>query len=338
MTLFSRDLGIDLGSSTTLIYAKGRGILFSEASAIATETGSRHVVAVGTAANEMVGRTPANIVANHPVSDGVIADFDMAKLMLGQFIRRAIKGTRFTKPRVVVGVPSGVTDVERRAFFDAAIQAGCREAFLIEEPLAAAIGCDLPISSPIGHMIVDIGGGTTDIAIISLGGIVTSESLKIAGTEMDEAIIQHAKKRYNLLLGARTAEQVKIEAGSATPGRGKEAFACGMDLITRLPRCLVLESDELCEAMTDPCRQICQSVRAAIERCPPELLSDIVRSGIVLTGGGSLLYGMADLLQAETSLPARVAENAFTAVVTGTGKALDQIRAMRQLIRLRKHA
>lgn len=334
--MFSRDLGIDLGTATTLVYAKGQGILFAERSAIAIQAGTRNVVAVGDAAGEMLGRTPPAVAASEPVQGGVIADFDLARLMLSHFVRRASRFGRLSRPRVVIGVPSGITDVERRAVVDAATQAGCREVLLIEEPVAAAIGCGLPIASPRGQMIVDIGGGTTDIAVLALGGIVSGTSVKVAGMAMDEAIIQHARRRHNLQLGRRVAERAKIEAGSALPGRDRDVLVCGMDVRTRLPRCQVLTSEELREALSEPCRQIVHAVRAVIERCPPELLSDIARSHIVMTGGGSLLPGLAELIARETTLPVRVAENALTAVASGTGKALEQVCGSRPFFRLRR--
>ena len=294
--LFEQDLGIDLGTATTLVFARGRGVVCSEPSVIAMEQPSRRVLAVGEAAKRMIGRTPANIVASSPLR-------------------------------------GGVTEVERRAVVDAALQAGCKEAYLIEEPLAAGIGAGLPVDQPFGSMVVDIGGGTTDIAILSLGGIVTSLSIQVAGNAMDEAIQVYLRKRHNLLIGERTAENIKIAVGSALPGEALVTTAAGLDIATRLPRTLDLRSEEIAEAIAEPVSQITSAARTVIERCPPELLSDIYDQGIVLTGGGSLLRNFDKALQWETGLPARVAENPVECVATGTGRALDQMRVMQHLVK-----
>ncbi len=329
--MFEQDLGIDLGTATTLVFSRGKGIVFNEPSVIAMEQASGRILAVGEAAKRMIGRTPANIVAAAPLRGGVIADFDIAKLMLQHFIRRSLPPQFVRRTRVVLGVPSGVTEVERRAVIDAALQAGCREAYLIEEPLAAGIGAGLPIDKPIGSMVVDIGGGTTDIAVLSLGGIVTSLSLQVAGNAMDEAIQLYLRKRYNLLIGERTAENIKIHIGSALPGESLTMTIAGLDSATRLPRSLELHSEEVAQALAEPVAQIAAATRTVIERCPPELLGDIYDSGITLTGGGALLRNVATLLQRETGLPAHVAENAVECVAAGTGKALEQMKVMRHL-------
>lgn len=334
--MFNQDLGIDLGTANTLVFARGKGIIFQESSVIAVDESTGKVLAVGTAAKEMIGRTPANIIATNPLSGGVIADFESAKAMIQHFIRKANR-RRWGKPRVIIGVPSSVTEVERRAVSDAALQAGCKEAYLIEEPIAAAIGADLDIEGPIGHMVIDIGGGTTDIAIISLGGIVASLSLKVAGNKMDEAIMNHVRRKHNLLLGERTAEQIKIAIGSALPKSNRTMTARGLDMITRLPKAIELTSVEVAEALADPVAQITRAARTVIERCPPELIGDIWERGIVLTGGGSLLDGMAEVIAAETGLPTAVAENPIAAVALGTGKALEQMGTLKQLIRLHKN-
>lgn len=330
--MFEQDLGIDLGTATTLVFSRGRGIVFNEPSVIAMERSTGRVLAVGEAAKRMVGRTPANVVASAPLRGGAIADFDTAKLMLQHFIRKNRRPQLLGRTRVVVGVPSGVTEVERRAVVDAALQAGCREAYLIEEPLAAGIGAGLPVDQPIGNMVVDIGGGTTDIAILSLGGIVASLSIRVAGNAMDEAIQVYLRKRYGVLVGERTSENIKINIGSALPGESLRMTVTGLDSATRLPRSLELNSEEIAQALTDPVSQISAASRTVIERCPPELLGDIYEGGIVLTGGGSLLRNMATLLQRDTGLPAKVAENAVECVAAGTGRALEQIKVMRRLI------
>lgn len=334
--MFNQDLGIDLGTANTLVFARGKGIIFQESSVIALEETSRKVLAVGTAAKEMIGRTPANIIATNPLSGGVIADFDSARVMLQHFIRKA-NYRHLGKPRVIIGIPSSITEVERRAVSDAALQAGCKEAYLIEEPIAAAIGADLDIEGPTGHMVIDIGGGTTDIAIISLGGIVANLSLKVAGNKMDEAIVNHVRRKHNLLLGERTAEQIKITIGSAFPKFNRTMTARGFDMVTRLPKAIELSSEEIAEALADPVAQITRAARTVIEKCPPELVGDIWERGIVLTGGGSLLDGLAEVVAAETGLPAAVAENPIAAVALGTGKALEQMGKLKQLIRLRRN-
>ena len=331
--LFEQDLGIDLGTATTLVFARGRGVVCSEPSVIALEQPSGRILAVGEAAKRMIGRTPASIVAATPLRGGVIADFDTAKLMLQHFIRKNRLRQFLGRTRVVVGVPSSVTEVERRAVVDAALQAGCKEAYLIEEPLAAGIGAGLPVDQPIGSMVVDIGGGTTDIAILSLGGIVTSLSIRVAGNAMDEAIQVYLRKQHNILVGERTAEEIKIAIGSALPGENLSTSVAGLDMSTRLPRCLELTSEEIARAIAEPVSQITSAARTVIERCPPELLCDIYDQGVTLTGGGSLLRNMATLLQRETGLPSRVADNPVECVAAGTGRALDQMKIMQHLVK-----
>ncbi|MGE5591578.1 MAG: rod shape-determining protein, partial [Bacillota bacterium] len=294
---------------------------------------SGRVLAIGEAAKKMIGRTPAGIVATTPLRGGVIADFDTAKLMLQHFIRKNRRRTLFGRTRVVVGVPSSVTEVERRAVVDAALRAGCKEAYLIEEPLAAGIGAGLPVDQPIGNMVVDIGGGTTDIAILSLGGIVTSLSIRVAGNAMDEAIQVYLRKQHSLLVGERTAEDIKIAIGSALPGESLTMPVAGLDISTRLPRSLDLTSEEVAQAIAEPISQITSAARTVIERCPPELLGDVYDQGIMLTGGGSLLRNMATKLQLETGLPARVAENPVECVAAGTGRALEQMKVMHHLVK-----
>ena len=322
---FSPAIGIDLGTANTLVHVRGRGILLREPSVIAIETETRKVLAVGEEAKRMIGRTPGNIVAIRPLKDGVIADFDHTEQMLRGFIRKVHRRNTFVHPQVVVGIPSGVTEVERRAVIDAAKKAGAHDAYLIEEPMAAAIGAGLPVSEPIGCMIVDIGGGTTEVAVISLGGIVTSKSIRIAGDEIDEAIAAYVRKVYNLLIGDRTAEEAKIQIGSAFPLEEELSMEVrGRDLVTGLPRSAALTSSEIREAIHDPVFAIVESVKLTLESTPPELSSDIMERGIVLAGGGALLRGLDELLSAETQMPVHLAPDPLSAVVIGTGKALEE--------------
>lgn len=325
---FTRDLGIDLGTANTLVYVKGRGIAVREPSVVALRTDTKKIEAVGSDAKKMIGRTPGNIVAIRPMKDGVIADFETTATMIKYFIRRAQKERSLfpRHPNVMVCVPSGITAVEKRAVEDATKQAGAREAYTIEEPFAAAIGADLPVWEPTGSMVVDIGGGTTEVAVISLGGIVTSRSIRIAGDEMDEAIIQYIKRLYNLMIGERTAEQLKMEIGSATPLDRVESIEIrGRDLVTGLPKTLAITSDEVSEALADTVNAIIDSVKVTLEKCPPELSADIMDRGIVLTGGGALLRNLDKLLARETGMPVLVAENPLDCVAIGTGRALDNI-------------
>ncbi|MFH0887507.1 MAG: rod shape-determining protein, partial [bacterium] len=290
---FSRDLGIDLGTANTLVFVKGEGIVLSEPSVVAIDKDKGTVLAIGNEAKGMIGRTPGNIIAVRPLRDGVIADFEVTEMMLRHFITQTHNRKAFVRPRIVIGVPSGITGVERRAVLDAAMHAGAREAYLIEEPMAAAIGANLPVSEPAGSMIVDIGGGTTEVAVLALGGIVVSKSIRVAGDEMDEAIMSHCRKNYNLLIGERTSEQIKIEIGSAYPlGEERTVEVRGRDLVTGLPKTLTLTSSEIRDALAEPIATVVDAVRMTLEKTPPELAADIVDRGIVMAGGGSLLKGL----------------------------------------------
>jgi rod shape-determining protein MreB and related proteins len=323
---FSKDMGIDLGTANTLVHLKGKGIIIREPSVVAVERDTNTVLAVGAEAKRMIGRTPGNIIAIRPLKDGVIADFDITQAMLRFFIKKAIRNKSFVRPRVVVGVPSGVTAVEKRAVVDAAIQAGAREAYLIEEPMAAAIGAGLPVQEATGSMVVDIGGGTSEVAIISLGGIVVSKSLRIGGDEMDDAIVQYIKRKYNLLIGERTAEEVKIEIGTAMEvERPARMNIRGRDLVTGLPKTLTINQNQVREALTEPIEGIIDAIKATLEKCPPELAADIMDRGIVMTGGSSLLRNFDRLLSRETSMPVLVSEDALSCVALGTGIAVEHI-------------
>ncbi|HJV44309.1 MAG TPA: rod shape-determining protein [Bacillota bacterium] len=325
---FSRDMGIDLGTANTLVYVKGKGILAREPSVVAIRTDTGSIEAVGNAAKSMIGRTPGNIVAVRPMKDGVIADFETTATMLKYFIRQAQKnrGLLTRRPNVMVCVPSGITAVEKRAVEDATKQAGAREAYTIEEPFAAAIGADLPVWEPTGSMVVDIGGGTTEVAIISLGGIVTSRSIRVAGDEMDEAVIQYIKKKYNLMIGERTSETLKMEIGSALPSEKNENIDIrGRDLISGLPKTIAISSHEITEALQETVSSIVEAVKVTLEKSPPELAADIMDRGIVLTGGGALLRNLDRLLSEETGMPVIVAENALDCVAIGTGRALENL-------------
>jgi rod shape-determining protein MreB len=333
--LFSNDLAIDLGTATTLIYVKGKGIVSCEPSVVAVQKdqrGMRRVLAVGHEAKEMLGRTPGHIVAIRPMKDGVIADFEITEAMLRYFITKANDGKSFVKPRIIVCVPFGITEVEKRAVRESAESAGAREVYLIEEPMAAAIGAGLPITEPSGNMIVDIGGGTTEVAVISLAGIVFSKSVRVGGDKMDEAIIQHIKRKYNLLIGERTAEQIKVTIGTAFPTEEVMTMEVkGRDLVAGLPRTLTIDSDEVRDALSEPINAIVEAVRIALERTPPELSADIVDKGIVLAGGGALLKGLDDLLREETGLPVMVADDPLSCVVLGSGRALDELSLLKEV-------
>ena len=323
--VFTRDIGIDLGTANTLVFMKGKGIVMREPSVVAEDTRNGNVLAVGIKAKEMIGRTPGSIVAVRPLKDGVIADFDITATMLKHFIRGAIKPGLFSKkPRVVVCIPSGVTEVERRAVEDAACQAGASAVELIEEPMAAAIGAGLPVAEPTGSMVVDIGGGTSEVAVISLGDIVTACSVRVAGDKFDESIISYVKKKYNLLIGERTAENIKIKIGSAAPYEGEESVEIkGRNLVDGLPKNITITAPEIREALADPLEIIIDAIKDTLERTPPELSSDIIDHGIMLTGGGALLRGLDVLISRETSMPVNVAENPLDCVVDGTGKRLE---------------
>ena len=333
--LFSNDMAIDLGTATTLTYLKGRGIVSHEPSVVAvqrTALGTRKVVAVGTDAKHMLGRTPANITAIRPMKDGVIADFEITEALLHYFITRAHNRKVLVKPRVIICVPSGITEVEKRAVRDSTLAAGAREVYLIEEPMAAAIGAGLPVNDPMGSMIVDIGGGTTEVAIISMTGIVFSKSVRVGGDRMDEAIQSHMKRKYNLLIGEQTAEQVKIKIGTAYPTEEPLKMEVkGRDLVAGVPRSLVVDGDEIRNALAEPINKIVEACRLVLERTPPELSADIADRGIVLTGGGAKLRNLDILLREETGLPVMLSDNPEHAVVLGTGAALDDLKNLREL-------
>lgn len=319
---FSRDLGIDLGTANTLVYARGKGIIISEPSVVAMDRRTKQVITVGAEAKAMVGKTPANIVAVRPLKDGVIADFDVVEKMMAYFIKKA----NSPRPRVVVGVPSGVTEVERRAAKDAAENAGARRAYVVEEPMAAAIGAGLPVGDPVGSMVVDIGGGTTEVAVISLGGIVINNSLRIAGDEIDEAIVQFARREYNLLIGERMAEKAKIAAGSAYPLDEEITVVLrGRDLLTGLPKMVEVSSVELREGISGPVTSIVEEVRVALEATPPELVADIMEHGIVLCGGGALLHGLDRRIMAETRMPVHIADDPLSCVARGAGRMVEEL-------------
>ena len=329
--LFSNDIGIDLGTANTLVCAKGLGIVLCESSVVAIEKGGG-VLAVGDEAKRMLGRTPGNIVAIRPMKDGVIADFEISENMLRYFIRKAQHRKTFVRPRIVVAVPSGITEVEKRAVMDSALHAGAREVYLVEEPMAAAIGVGLPIQEPAGNMVVDIGGGTTEMALISLAGIVFSKSTRVGGDEMDEAITLHLKSTYNLMIGERTAEDIKIKIGSAYPLEEELSMEVkGRDLAAGLPKTVTVSSEEVRDALSEPIASILGIIRAALERTPPELSADLVDRGIILAGGGALLRGIDKLISEETSLPVHIADDPLTAVAVGTGKILDEIRYLKRV-------
>ncbi len=322
---FAKDMGIDLGTANTLVYVQGRGIVLQEPTVVAIEKDTNNIFAVGTEAKQMVGRTPGNIIAVRPMKDGVIADFDVTEKMLHYFISKAGKNIGLLSPRVIIGVPSGVTEVEKRAVMDAGLQAGAREVFLIEEPMAAAIGAGLQVEEPTGSLIVDIGGGTTEVAVISLGGIVSSRSIRIAGDEMNEAIGHYIKRHYNLMVGERTAEDIKRAIGSAYPvGPEQNLEVRGRDLLTGLPKTITITSNEVREALTEPVSGIVEAVKMTLEKTPPELAADILDKGIVMAGGSSLLRGIDRLLMEETGMPVQIAEDPLTCVARGTGLALER--------------
>lgn len=329
---FSRNIGIDLGTANTLVYVKGKGIVLREPSVVAIRRDSGTILAVGEEAKRMIGRTPGNIIAIRPMKDGVIADFDVTQIMLRHFIAKSYRRRAVFLPQVVVCVPSGVTEVEKRAVLDATKQAGAKEAFLIEEPMAAAIGAGLPVEEPTGSMIVDVGGGTSEVAVISLGGIVNSQSIRVGGDEMDEAIINYIKKTYNLMVGERTAEEVKIKIGSACRFDEDEYLEIrGRDLVSGLPKILSISSWEIQSALSEPVFAILETIKITLERTPPELAADIMEKGIVMTGGGALLKGLDKLIAEETGMPVYLAENPLDCVVLGTGKALTAIELLKRV-------
>jgi len=332
--MFSKDIGMDLGTANSLVYVKGRGIVLREPSVVAIQKGTGQVLAVGEEAKRMIGRTPGNIVAIRPLKDGVIADFDVTQNMIKYFIGKSLRGRTFmVRPRVVVGVPSGVTPVEERAVREAALQAGAREAYLIEEPMAAAIGAGLPVHEPMGSMIVDIGGGTTEVAVISLGGIVTSCSIRIASDEMDEAVISHVKRSYNLMIGERTAEQIKIQIGTAYLLKSIDSYEVrGRDLVTGLPKTIKITSEEVYRALSEPVSSIMEAIKSTLEQTPPELSADIMDRGIVMAGGGSLLNGLDRLVSEQTGMPVHLADEPLLAVAYGAGRVLENINVLRKVL------
>lgn len=330
---FVKDMGIDLGTANTLVYIKGKDIVMREPSVVAIQTNTNQVLAVGEEAKKMIGRTPGNIVAIRPLKDGVIADFDTTQSMLKHFIKNASSKRSFLQPRVVICVPSGVTEVEKRAVEEAAIHAGAKDAYLIEEPMAAAIGAGLPVQEATGSMIVDIGGGTTEVAIISLGGIVTSKSIRVGGDELDVSIVSYIKKEYSLMIGERTAEEIKIRIGTANKNTPETMMAItGRDLISGLPKTIDVSSKEIYEAMKEPIYNILEAIKSTLEKTPPELAADVMELGIMLTGGGALLDGIDQLIIDETGMPVHIAENPLDCVAKGTGEALNSIDVLKKTL------
>jgi rod shape-determining protein MreB len=333
LNFFSTDIGIDLGTANTLVFVRDHGIVLREPSVVAIQSGTNKVLAVGEEAKRMLGRTPGTIQAIRPMKDGVIADFEITEAMLRYFISKVVGNRRFRiRPRVIVAVPSGITEVERRAVKDSATHAGARKVYLIEEPMAAAIGVGLPVQEPAGNMIVDIGGGTTEVALISLAGIVLSRSVRVAGDELDEAIIQYMKRAYNLMIGERMAEDIKVKVGSAYPLEQELTMEVkGRDLVAGLPKTLTITSEEIREALQEPISTIVESVRVTLERCPPELAADLVDRGIMLAGGGALIRGIDKLLAEETGLPVHVSDDPLSAVALGTGVVLQELGYLEML-------
>lgn len=330
--LFSNDMGIDLGTATTLVYVKGEGIVLCEPSVVAIEKGTNRVMKVGLEAKRMLGRTPGDIVAIRPMKDGVIADFEITEAMLRHFIEKAQHYRKLARPRIVIAIPSGITEVEKRAVRESAERAGAGSIVLIEEPKAAAIGVGLPIQEPVGNMIIDIGGGTTEIAVLSLGGIVFSRSIRIGGDELDQSVIEYLKKTYNLMIGERTAEDIKIKLGSAYPLDEELSLEVrGRDLVAGLPKSITISSEEIRDALREPVRAILESTKIVLERTPPELAADLIEHGIMMAGGGSLLRGLDKLISEETGLPVHIAEDPLTAVARGTGKVLDEESYLKRL-------
>jgi rod shape-determining protein MreB and related proteins len=330
---YSRDLGIDLGTANTVVFARGEGIVLREPSVVALDKSSNRVLALGNEAKRMLGRTPGNIVAIRPMRDGVIADFEVTEVMLRHFIKKILNNRYFIKPRIVVGVPSGITGVERRAVLDAAMNAGAREAFLIEEPMAAAIGANLPISEPYGSMIVDIGGGTTEVAVIALGGIVIAKSIRVAGDELDEAIVNQCRKNYNLLIGERSAEEIKIQLGSVYPSQEESTIEVrGRDLVTGLPKTFTISAAEVRDALIEPVNIVVDAIRMTLEKTPPELAADIMDRGVVLAGGGALLRGLDKYISQETDLSVFVVDDPLSSVAYGTGKVLEEIDLLKKVL------
>jgi rod shape-determining protein MreB len=333
LTFLGRDMAVDLGTANTLVYVRGRGIVLNEPSVVALNTNNGQIVAVGAEAKRMIGRTPGNIVAIRPLKDGVIADFDVTERMLRYFIQKVHRRSHMAKPRLVVAVPSGITGVEQSAVKEAGHQAGARRVYIIEEPMAAAIGAGLPIHEPTGNMVVDIGGGTTEVAVISLGGIVTSQSIRVGGDELDQAIITFGKKEYSLMLGERTAEEIKMALGSAYPGEDEpHAEIRGRDLVSGLPKTVVISAAEVRKAIEEPVNLIVDAVKNTLDKCPPELAGDVMDRGIALTGGGAMLRGLESRIREETGMPVQVADNPLDSVVLGTGKCVEDFETLRQVL------
>ncbi len=333
MALLGRDMAVDLGTANTLVYVRGRGVVLNEPSVVALNTTTGGILAVGTEAKRMIGRTPAGITAIRPLRDGVIADFETTERMLRYFIQKVHQRRRFAKPRIVICVPSGITGVEQRAVKDAGYQAGARKVYIIEEPMAAAIGAGLPVHEPTGNMVVDIGGGTTEVAVISLGGIVTSQSIRVGGDELDDAIINYVKKEYSLMLGERTAEEIKMAIGSAFPAPDEpHAEIRGRDLVSGLPKTIVVSAEEIRKAIEEPVNAIVDAVKTTLDKCPPELSGDVMDRGIVLTGGGALLGGLDERLRHETGMPVHVAEEPLVSVARGAGRCVEEFEALQQVL------
>ena len=333
MSFIGRDMAVDLGTANTLVYVRGRGIVLNEPSVVAVNQDTGGILAVGIEAKKMIGRTPGNIVAIRPLKDGVIADFDTTERMLRYFIQKVHKRSYLAKPRIVVCVPSGITGVEQRAVKDAGYAAGARKVYIIEEPMAAAIGAGLPIHEPTGNMVVDIGGGTTEVAVISLGGIVTAQSIRVGGDELDQSIINWVKREYSLLLGERTAEEIKMAIGSAYQLQGEnDAEIRGRDLATGLPKTIVVTAAEIRKALEEPVKQIVNAVKGTLDKCPPELSSDLMDRGIVLTGGGALLKGLDERLRRETGMPIHIADRPLDAVAEGSGKCIEEFEALEKVL------
>ena len=333
LSFLGRDMAVDLGTANTLVYVRGKGIVLNEPSVVAINTNTAAILAVGTEAKRMIGRTPGNIVAIRPLKDGVIADFETTERMLRYFIQKVHRRSRLARPRIVVCVPSGITGVEQRAVKDAAYAAGARKVYIIEEPMAAAIGAGLPVHQPTGNMVVDIGGGTTEVAVISLGGIVTSQSIRVGGDELDNAIVSYVKKEYSLMLGERTAEEIKMAIGSAFPTPEEpHAEIRGRDLVSGLPKTIVVSAEEIRKAIEEPVNAIVDAVKTTLDKCPPELSGDIMDRGIVLTGGGALLRGLDERLRHETGMPIHIADNPLNSVAMGSGKFVEEFEVLQSLL------
>ncbi|MBE2998489.1 rod shape-determining protein [Nocardiopsis sp. HNM0947] len=334
LAFLGRDMAVDLGTANTLVYVRGRGIVLNEPSVVAVNTSTGKIVAVGIEAKQMIGRTPTNISAIRPLKDGVIADFEITERMLRYFIQKIHRRRHFAKPRVIVAVPSGITSVEHRAVKEAGYQAGARRVYIIEEPMAAAIGAGLPVHEPTGNMVVDIGGGTTEVAVISMGGIVTSQSIRVGGDELDQAIATFVKKEYSLMIGERTAEEIKMAIGSAYPTSAEEVHAevRGRDLVSGLPKTVVMSESDVRQAIEEPVTAIIDAVRTSLDKCPPELSGDIMDRGVAVTGGGALLRGLGDRLLHETGMPIHLADNALDSVAVGSGTCVENYERLHQVL------